>query len=99
MCQGDSWWILIRRELPPLHPKNRDDNSTQLSDVHCMRIPHTQLTSAALRAVIKEFVTRDGRECSSIERHIETILSQLIAGDAELHFDEETQACAVVSVP
>jgi uncharacterized protein YheU (UPF0270 family) len=64
-----------------------------------MRIPHTHLTPAALRAVVKEVVIRDGGDWSSIERRIDTILSKLIAGDVELHFHEETQACVVVSVP
>ena len=42
-----------------------------------MRIPHTLLSSAALQAVIEEFVTRDGTDHSSIERRIDTVLSEL----------------------
>jgi uncharacterized protein YheU (UPF0270 family) len=56
-----------------------------------MRIPHTHLSSAALRAVVQEFVTRDGTDHSSVERRMETVLRQLDAGCVELHFDVETE--------
>jgi uncharacterized protein YheU (UPF0270 family) len=56
-----------------------------------MRIPHRQLSSFALRAVVEEFVTRDGTDHSSVERRIELVLNQLEAGSVELHFDQETQ--------
>ena len=56
-----------------------------------MHIPHTKLSSSALRAIVEEFVTRDGTDHSSVERRIETVLLQLRAGRVELHFDSETQ--------
>ncbi|MCA9157552.1 MAG: YheU family protein [Planctomycetales bacterium] len=61
-----------------------------------MRIPHTKLSSTALRAVIEEFVTRDGTDHSSVERRIETVLQQLLAGRVELHFDNETRTCNIL---
>lgn len=63
-----------------------------------MRIPHTQLSPAALRAVVQEFVTRDGADHSSVERRIEAVLHQLNASRAELHFDGETETCNIVPV-
>ena len=60
-----------------------------------MRIPHTQLSSATLRAIVEEFVTRDGTDHSSVERRIEKVLLQLNAGRVELHFDGETQTCNI----
>jgi uncharacterized protein YheU (UPF0270 family) len=63
-----------------------------------MRIPHTQLSSAALRAVVEEFVTRDGTDHSSVERRIEKVLRQLHAGRVELHFDGQTQTCNILSI-
>jgi uncharacterized protein YheU (UPF0270 family) len=60
-----------------------------------MRIPHTQLSSAALRAVVQEFVTRDGTDHSSVERRMETVLRQLDTGCVELHFDVETETCNI----
>ena len=63
-----------------------------------MRIPHTQLSSATLRAIVEEFVTRDGTDHSLVERRIEKVLLQLNAGRAELHFDGETQTCNILPV-
>ena len=63
-----------------------------------MHIPHTQLTPAALRAVVEEFVTRDGTDHSPVEGCIQTVLLQLDAGRVELHFDGDTQTCNIVPV-
>ena len=59
-----------------------------------MRVPHTLLSPAALRAVVQEFVTRDGTDASSVEQRIETVMRQLDAGIVELHFDDGT--CNIV---
>ena len=63
-----------------------------------MRIPHTQLSPAALRAIVEEFVTRDGTDRSPVERRIDTVLRYLEAGRVEVHFDEETETCNIVPV-
>jgi uncharacterized protein YheU (UPF0270 family) len=63
-----------------------------------MRIPHAQLSLAALRAVVEEFVTRDGTDHSAVERRIEIVLRQLQAGRVELHFNGETQTCNILPV-
>ena len=63
-----------------------------------MRIPHAELSPAALRGVVQEFVTRDGTDHSSVERRIEAVLRQLDAGRVEVHFDEETETCNIVPV-
>ena len=61
-----------------------------------MRIPPELLSHKALRAVVEEFVTRDGTDDSSIERRIESVMRQLDAGIVELHFDDETKTCNIV---
>ena len=61
-----------------------------------MRIPHLQLSATALRAVVEEFVTRDGTDNSSVERRIEVVLRQLDVGIVELHFEQETQTCTIL---
>ena len=61
-----------------------------------MRIPHTQLSPVALRAVVEEFVTRDGTDHSMVERRIENVLHQFDAGRVELHFDPETETCNIL---
>lgn len=63
-----------------------------------MRIPHTLLPPATLRAVVAEFVTRDGTDHSSVERRIKAVLRQLDAGRVELHLDGETETCNIVPV-
>ena len=63
-----------------------------------MRIPHTQLSPAALRAIVEEFVTRDGTDHSSVERRIEAVLRHLDAGRVELYFDDETESCNILPV-
>ena len=63
-----------------------------------MRIPHTKLSPKALQAVIQEFVTRDGTDHSSVETRIESVLRQLEAGLVELHFDDQTETCNIVTV-
>ena len=68
----------------------------QLSSAITMRIPHTLLSAEALQAVVEEFVSRDGTDQSSVERRIETVLSQLIAGKIELHFDDESKSCNIL---
>lgn len=63
-----------------------------------MRIPHRQLSPVALRAVVEEFVTRDGTDHSSVEPRIELVLRQLVAVSVALHFDHETGTCTIVTV-
>ena len=63
-----------------------------------MRIPHTQLSSVALRAVVEEFVTRDGTDHSSVERRIERVLRHLDSGRVELHFDHTSKTCNILLV-
>ena len=61
-----------------------------------MRIGHTQLSPATLRAVVEEFVTRDGTDHSSVERRIQCVLHQFDVGTVELHFDAETGTCNIL---
>jgi uncharacterized protein YheU (UPF0270 family) len=63
-----------------------------------MLIPHSQLSPTALRAVVEEFVTRDGTDYTSVERRIEAVLRHLESGKVEVHFDNETKTCNIVPV-
>ncbi len=63
-----------------------------------MRIPYTELAPATLRAIVEEFVTRDGTDQSSVERRVESVLEQLQVGCVELHFDNQTKTCNIVTV-
>ena len=63
-----------------------------------MLIPHKQVTPSTLRAIVEEFVTRDGTDHSQAELRIESVLRQLDSGRAELHFDEVNETCNIVIV-
>ena len=63
-----------------------------------MLIPHLQLTPAALRAVVEEFVTRDGTDHSSVEQRIELVLRRLDVGSVELHYEQEAETCNILPV-
>jgi uncharacterized protein len=61
-----------------------------------MLIPHLQLSPATLRAVVEEFVTRNGTDHSPEAPRVESVLQQLAAGVVELHFDEESRTCNIL---
>jgi uncharacterized protein YheU (UPF0270 family) len=61
-----------------------------------MLVPHTRLLPTTLRAVVAEFVTRDGTDHSSVDRRIESVLRQLDTGRVELHFDADTKTCNIL---
>lgn len=61
-----------------------------------MQISPALLSPAALRAVVLEFVSRDGTDHSPVEKRIRTVLHQLDAGRVELHFDTDTETCNIV---
>lgn len=63
-----------------------------------MRIPHSKLPAATLRAVVEEFVTRHGTDNSSVECRVEDVLRQLQLGQLVLHFDDQTKTCNIVTV-
>lgn len=61
-----------------------------------MLIPHRQLAPNTLRAIVQEFVTRDGTDHTEVEKRITMVLQQLADGHAELQFDSEEQSCQIV---
>ena len=63
-----------------------------------MLIPHLLLSPAALRAVVEEFVTRDGTDNSCVEPRILQVLHQLDVGSVELHFEHATETCNILPV-
>lgn len=61
-----------------------------------MKIPHAELAADTLTAIVLEFVTRDGTDHSPVDRRVESVLRQLEKGEAELHFDPDSETCNVV---
>lgn len=68
-----------------------------------MEIPYTELSDAALRGVIEEFISREGTDYGpeefSMEDKIAAVLSQLKTREIILTFDAETESCNLVRVP
>ncbi len=63
-----------------------------------MLIPHRLLTPGTVRAIVEEFVTRDGTDHTAVEQRIERVLRQLGVGTVELHLDRETATCNIRKV-
>ena len=62
-----------------------------------MKIPHAALSPAALQEVVEEFVTRDGTDHSWVKQRVTNILLQLENGIVELHFDQATGTCNIIT--
>ena len=63
-----------------------------------MRIPYDQLSPAALRGLVEEFVTRDGTDLIDANRKVEQVLAALRAGRVVIEFDEEEGTTTIVPV-
>lgn len=61
-----------------------------------VHIPLDQLSEEALRAIVEEFVTRDGTEHTEGARKVAQVLALLERGDAEVWFDEKTRTCNIL---
>ena len=65
-----------------------------------MDIPYTEISEEALKAIIQEYITREGTEYGikeySFEQKIEQIKQQLLKGDIKINFDDETQTCNLI---
>ena len=65
-----------------------------------MDIPYTEISEEALKAIIQEYITREGTEYGikeySFEQKIDQIKQQLLKGDIKINFDDETQTCNLV---
>jgi uncharacterized protein len=66
-----------------------------------MIIPHNELDPQTLRAVIEEFVTRQGavhgHSDSPLENQVKNVLTQLQSGKAVIVFDEKEETCSIMS--
>jgi len=64
-------------------------------------IPHTAVRTEVLRAVIEEFVTREGTDYGmtafSLDSKVAQVLKQLEERKVFLVFDVETESCDIVT--
>jgi uncharacterized protein YheU (UPF0270 family) len=66
-----------------------------------MFIPHRSVSSDILRAVIEEFVSREGTDYGSeysLDSKVDAVRKQLDQGKARLFFDSQSETCDIVSV-
>jgi uncharacterized protein YheU (UPF0270 family) len=65
-----------------------------------MFIPHTAVSKETLKAVVEEFVSREGTDYGpsafSLESKVQTVLQQLESGKACLVFDPVSESCDIV---
>jgi uncharacterized protein YheU (UPF0270 family) len=66
-----------------------------------MMVPHDQLQPETLRALIEEFITRNGgvqgHTDVPMDRMIQQVMTQLKSGKVVIVFDEEDQSSTIVS--
>ena len=67
-----------------------------------MEIPHTQLSDKALRAIIEEFISREGSDYGLIEYSLEEkvghVMGQLERGEVVVSFDAASETCNLVLI-
>jgi len=67
-----------------------------------MVIPYQKLDAEVLRAVISEFVTREGTDYGdrvyTLDEKIAAVRAQLGAGSAQIVYDTESETCSIVAV-
>jgi uncharacterized protein YheU (UPF0270 family) len=65
-------------------------------------IPHTELTSSALRGVVEAFILREGTDYGarefSLDEKVAHVMSQLERGEAQIVFDPESQSVDIIVV-
>lgn len=65
-----------------------------------IEVPHAALSAAALRALIEEFVSRDGTDYGIAERTLDEkvrdVQRQLERGEAAIMFDPESRTTHIV---
>lgn len=65
-----------------------------------VEVPHTELSTAALRGLVEAFVLREGTDYGErdvpFEVKVAQVMRQLERGEARIMFDPATQSVAVV---
>ena len=65
-----------------------------------MVVPHDRLTPEALRSLAEEFVTREGTDYGLVERSFEakvqTLLRQVVSGEAVIVYDGASDSTHIV---
>lgn len=66
-----------------------------------MEIPYDQLPKDTLRAIIEDYVTREGtdygHEDYSLENKIDQVMTSLKDGKAAVTFDADSETCSILA--
>lgn len=62
-----------------------------------MKIPSEMLDEYTLKALVEEFVTRDGTDLVDAEKKIDQILALLKKGEVFISYDEEEETTTIVA--
>jgi uncharacterized protein YheU (UPF0270 family) len=77
--------------MPKKDPPDKEDP---------IEIPYTRLTPEVLRALIEEFVTREGTDYGlrekTIDEKIADVMRQIERGEAKIMFDLESETANIV---
>jgi uncharacterized protein YheU (UPF0270 family) len=80
-------------------PDEKDIPYTRLAPVE---VPYTRLTPEALRALIEEFVTREGTDYGlrekTIDEKVADVMRQIERGEAKIMFDLESKTTNIVPI-
>jgi uncharacterized protein YheU (UPF0270 family) len=63
-----------------------------------MEIPYDQLNPQTLRALVEEYVTRDGTDLTEARQNVDRVIDALKAGRAVIEFDEEEGTTTIIPV-
>lgn len=67
-----------------------------------MQIPWTSLSPQTLRAVIEEFITREGTDYGehevALSHKVDAVMGQLKQGSVAIFFDDETETVTLQAV-
>ncbi len=76
-------------------------SSRKISE-NSIQIPHAQLNPGTLRALVEDFITREGTDYGAVEasldKKVEDVMNQLRTGNAVVVFDRSTESCNIVPV-
>ncbi len=65
-----------------------------------IEVPYNQLKPDTLRALVEEFITREGTDYGGVEVDLETkvmqVMGKLKKGEAAIVYDEKSETCNVV---
>ncbi len=68
-----------------------------------MEIPHTQLPDSVLRAVIEEYITREGTDYGgreyTLDEKVEQVINQLQRREVLINYDPDTRSCQLAPCP